>query len=169
MYILELNCWISVHYLLIKLRVGWKWCVWKHTIIDNVWFNPWITYSQHFGCHALWKEPRYENVMRIILSAKDILAARKDFKECGVQLHLWLYLVRVGFIKSITSYVLTNEEKNRFVQIILNLKTLIKNHVIIEKLSSQRWKPQRHEIPWLPHFDARHSTFMYVTFHDKEM
>jgi hypothetical protein len=64
--------------------------------------------------------------MKIIFSAKDILVARKDFKECGIQLHLWLYLVRVGFIKSMTSYVLMNEEKNRFVQIILNLKILIK-------------------------------------------
>jgi ABC-type Zn2+ transport system substrate-binding protein/surface adhesin len=64
--------------------------------------------------------------MKMIFSAKDILATRKDFKECGIQLHLWLYPIRVRFIKSITSYVLTNEEKNRFVQIILNLKTFIK-------------------------------------------
>jgi hypothetical protein len=64
--------------------------------------------------------------MKIIISAKDILATQKYFKECGVQLDLWLYLVSVGFIKSITSYVLTNEEENRFVQIILNLKTLQK-------------------------------------------
>ncbi len=40
----------------------------------------------------------------------------------GFDPHLWLHDVVGGFIKLTTSYVLIDEEKQRFIQIIENLK-----------------------------------------------
>jgi len=55
-----------------------------------------------------------ENVLKIIFGVKDTLTIQKDFKDCGIQPHLWLQNVMNGFIKPIASYVLANEEKERF-------------------------------------------------------
>jgi len=49
----------------------------------------------------------------------------KYLKKCGIWSHLWLQVVATcGFIKPTTFYVLSNEGKNRFLQIIKNLKSL---------------------------------------------
>jgi hypothetical protein len=64
-----------------------------------------------------------ENVFKIIFGIKDTLIVRKDFKECDMYPHLWLQDVKCGIIKPLASYVLSNEEREIFLQIILNLKT----------------------------------------------
>jgi hypothetical protein len=45
-------------------------------------------------------------------------------EQCGKQPHLWLQANGFGFIKPIASYFSIDEKKKKFVQIILNLKTL---------------------------------------------
>jgi hypothetical protein len=54
------------------------------------------------------------------------IALWEDLKECNIRPHLWLqaHVVDHGFIKQVASYVLKNEEKERFIQIIGTLKTL---------------------------------------------
>ncbi len=66
-----------------------------------------------------------ENVMKPIFGTKDTITIQKDLKECNIWPHLWLQasVVDRGFIKPASSYVLTYEEKERFIQIIETLKT----------------------------------------------
>jgi hypothetical protein len=56
-----------------------------------------------------------ENVMKTIFGMKDTKIVWEDLKECNIQPHLWLQVgvVDCGFIKPITSYVLTNEENKK--------------------------------------------------------
>jgi hypothetical protein len=56
---------------------------------------------------------------------ENIVAIWEDLKECNIRPHLWLQasVVDHGFIKPVASYVLKNEEKERFIQIIETLKT----------------------------------------------
>lgn len=63
--------------------------------------------------------------MKTIWGAKDSMAAQEDLKECGILPHLWLQPITGGFVKLVASYVLSNEEKDRFLQIIVDLKTPI--------------------------------------------
>jgi hypothetical protein len=63
-----------------------------------------------------------ENMLKTIFGVKDTLIIQKDFKDCDIHPHLWLQNVTSGFIKPIASYVLTNEEKERFFWIINHLK-----------------------------------------------
>jgi hypothetical protein len=66
-----------------------------------------------------------ENVMKTIFGMKNTIVVWEDLKECNTQPHLWLQasVVNHGFIKPAKSYVLTYEEKERFIQIIETLKT----------------------------------------------
>jgi hypothetical protein len=66
-----------------------------------------------------------KNVVKTIFGNKDTMAIREDFKDCGIWSHLWLQTALNGFIKPIASYVLSNEEKNIFLQILFTLKTPI--------------------------------------------
>jgi len=62
-----------------------------------------------------------ENLMNTIFGTKDTTFVYEDLKECGIQSHLWLQHDVGKIIKHVTSYVLSNEKKDRF--ILGNLKT----------------------------------------------
>jgi len=64
-----------------------------------------------------------ENVLKTIFGIKDALIVRKDFKECDICPHLRLQDDTGGIIKPLASHVLLDEERNIFLQVILNLKT----------------------------------------------
>jgi hypothetical protein len=64
-----------------------------------------------------WKKNKNENVMKIIFGAKDIITVCENFKECGIWPHLWLQNVVGKVIKTVISFVLIYEEKERFTQI----------------------------------------------------
>ncbi len=55
--------------------------------------------------------------MKIIFGAKDIITVCENFKECGIWPHLWLQNVVGKVIKTVISFVLIYEEKERFTQI----------------------------------------------------
>ncbi len=59
--------------------------------------------------------------MKIIFGIKDTTFVYEDLKECGIQSHLWLQHVVGKIIKHLASYVMSNEEKNRF--LLGNFKT----------------------------------------------
>ncbi len=62
--------------------------------------------------------------MKIVFGTKDTLVDQEDLKKCGIQSHLWLQVIATcGFIKPIAFYVLTDKEKNMFIQIIKKLQT----------------------------------------------
>jgi hypothetical protein len=65
----------------------------------------------------------FENVFKTIFGIKGTLIVPKDFKECDICPHLSLQDVTDGIIKPLTSFVLLDEERDIFLQIILNLKT----------------------------------------------
>ncbi len=66
-----------------------------------------------------------ENVVKIIFGNKDIVEIKEDLKDCSIRNHLWLQVTSNGFIKPIAFYVLLDEGKKIFLQILLALKTLI--------------------------------------------
>jgi hypothetical protein len=68
-------------------------------------------YYEYFFC---------ENVMKTIFGMKSTITIWEDLKECNIWPYLWLQtsVVDHGFIKPVASYVLKNEEKERFIQII---------------------------------------------------
>jgi hypothetical protein len=52
------------------------------------------------------------------------LLSKNNMESIGISLHLWLWQVANGsYIKPIAPYVMTNEEKNVFLQTIKKLKT----------------------------------------------
>ncbi len=78
-----------------------------------------------------------ENVMKTIFGMKNIVAIWEDLKECNIWPHLWLQasVVDHGFIKPVASYVLKNEEKERFIETlktpthyVFSFKKIIKGH-----------------------------------------
>jgi hypothetical protein len=64
-----------------------------------------------------------ENMMKIIFGTKDTIIVWEYIRERGIQPHLWLQDVGGRIIKPTISFVLLDEEKERFFQIIFNLKT----------------------------------------------
>jgi hypothetical protein len=56
----------------------------------------------------------YENILKRIFGSKDIVAVRKDLKECDIRCHLWLQVVIGGFIKPIVPYVDFYEVENTY-------------------------------------------------------
>jgi hypothetical protein len=67
----------------------------------------------------------FVKMMKTIFRMKDTMIVCVGLKECNIWPHLQLQIgvVDCGFIKPIASYVLTNEENERFIQIIETLKT----------------------------------------------
>jgi hypothetical protein len=63
----------------------------------------------------------YEVLMKTIFGIKDTTFVYEDLKECGIQSHLWLQHVVGKIIKHLASYVMSDEEKNRF--LLGNFKT----------------------------------------------
>jgi hypothetical protein len=61
--------------------------------------------------------------MKTIWGVKDYVVVQEDLKECGIWPRLWLQPIVGAFFKPIVSYVLSNEEKDRFLQIITDMKT----------------------------------------------
>lgn len=78
---------------------------------------------QHPGCHVMWTKFVWKFPKCHIWHMKDLVVVWKDLKELGMQPHLWLQPSGNGFIKPTIAYVLSNEEKSSFVQLILSLKT----------------------------------------------
>jgi len=64
-----------------------------------------------------------ENMMKFFFGTKDTITVREYIKDCGIQPHLWLQDVGGRIIKPIVSFVLLDEGKKRFLQIIFKLKT----------------------------------------------
>jgi len=64
-----------------------------------------------------------ENIFEIIFNTKDLMVVQEDFKECGIQPHLWLQNVDGWFIKHATSFVLSDHDKDKFTHTIINTKT----------------------------------------------
>jgi len=77
----------------------------------------------------------------------------EDLKECNIRPHLWLQarVVDHGSIKQVASYVLKNEEKERFIQIFEDTYTIC---LFTQEDNQGPWF-KGHEVTWLPHYDVR--------------
>jgi hypothetical protein len=65
-----------------------------------------------------------DNLLKAILGEKDFVVIQKDMEELGIRPKLWVQQMANGsYMKPKAPYVMTNEEKDVFLQTIKKLKT----------------------------------------------